>query len=86
MSNEIKVIIFNSGQTLIAQIEEIESADVGEPDCKLIKAFNIISDGTLQPWLGEITKQQEFIVHSEKILTIAEPTFKIRELYESLIK
>lgn len=86
MSNEIKVIIFNSGGTVIAQIEEIESADVGEPDCKLIKPFNIISDGTLQPWLGEITKQQEFIVHSEKILTIAEPTFKIRELYESLIK
>lgn len=86
MSNQIKVIIFNSGGTVIAQIEEIESADVGEPDCKLIKPFNIISDGTLQPWLGEITKQQEFIVHSEKILTIAEPTFKIRELYESLIK
>jgi hypothetical protein len=59
MSKNSKVIIFTSGGTLISQIEEAESADIGEPDCKLVQPFNIISDGTLQPWLGEMTIQNE---------------------------
>jgi len=86
MAKDAKVIIFQSGGTLISQIEELESADLGEPDCKLIEPFNIVSDGTLQPWLGELTKQNEFIIHSDKILTIAEPNARIKELYESLTK
>lgn len=83
---EPKIIIFQSGGTLISQIVESESADIGEPDCKLVKPFNIISDGTLQPWLGEMTKQDEFMIHSDKILTIAEPTARIKELYGDLTK
>ena len=83
---EPKIIIFQSGGTLISQIAESESADIGEPDCKLVKPFNIISDGTLQPWLGEMTKQDEFMIHSDKILTIAEPTARIKELYGDLTK
>lgn len=86
MTKDAKVIIFQSGGTLISQIEELESADLGEPDCKLIEPFNIVSDGTLQPWLGELTKQNEFIIHSDKILTIAEPNARIKELYDSLTK
>lgn len=86
MKKDSKVIIFTSGGTLISQIEEAESADIGEPDCKLIQPFNILSDGTLQPWLGEMTKQNEFMIHSDKILTIAEPTARIKELYDDLTK
>jgi hypothetical protein len=86
MSKNSKVIIFTSGGTLISQIEEAESADIGEPDCKLVQPFNIISDGTLQPWLGEMTIQNEFMIHSDKILTIAEPTARIKELYDDLTK
>lgn len=86
MAKDSKVIIFQSGGTLISQIEELESADLGEPDCKLIEPFNILSDGTLQPWLGEMTKQNEFMIHSDKILTIAEPTARIKELYDGLTK
>jgi hypothetical protein len=86
MSKDSKVIIFISGGTLISQIQEAESADIGEPDCKLVQPFNIISDGTLQPWLGEMTIQNEFMIHSDKILTIAEPTARIKELYDDLTK
>jgi hypothetical protein len=86
MSKDLKVIIFISGGTLISQIQEAESADIGEPDCKLVQPFNIISDGTLQPWLGEMTIQNEFMIHSDKILTIAEPTARIKELYDDLTK
>jgi hypothetical protein len=83
---EPKVIIFQTGGTLISQLEEAPSADLGEPDCILIKPFNIVSDGTLQPWLGDLTTQKEFRIHSDKILTIAEPTDRIRELYVGLTK
>lgn len=86
MAKEAKVVIFLSGGTLISQIEESESADIGEPDCKLVQPFNILSDGTLQPWMGEMTKQNEFMIHSDKILTIAEPTARIKELYDDLTK
>lgn len=86
MAKDSKVIIFTSGGTLISQIEEAESADIGEPDCKLVQPFNILSDGTLQPWLGEMTQQNEFMIHSDKILTIAEPTARIKELYDDLTK
>ena len=83
---EPKVIIFQSGGTLISQLKEAESADIGEPDCILVEPFNMMPDGTLQPWLGEITKQKEFKIHSDKILTIAEPNARIKELYEGLTK
>ena len=36
----IKVIVLMNNQFLISQIEEV-GADIGEPDCKLIKPFVI---------------------------------------------
>tara|TARA_B100000925_G_scaffold286782_1_gene265031 strand:+ start:2189 stop:2443 length:255 start_codon:yes stop_codon:yes gene_type:complete len=81
-----KVIIFQTGGTLIAQLEEAPSADLGEPDCILVRPFNIVADGTLQPWLGDLSSEEKFKIHSDKILTIAEPTDRIKELYSSLTK
>ncbi len=81
-----KVVIFQSGGTLIAILEEAPSADLGEPDCILVKPFNIVADGTLQPWLGDLSSEEKFKIHSDKILTIAEPTDRIKELYSSLTK
>ena len=81
-----KVVIFQSGGTLIAILEEAPSADLGEPDCILVRPFNIVADGTLQPWLGDLSSEEKFKIHSDKILTIAEPTDRIKELYSSLTK
>ncbi len=83
---EPKVVIFTTGGTLITRLEEAPSADIGEPDCILVQPFNIMPDGTLQNWLGDITGDQKFKIHSDKILTIAEPTDRIKELYSSLTK
>tara|TARA_B100000902_G_C26533239_1_gene538896 strand:+ start:234 stop:488 length:255 start_codon:yes stop_codon:yes gene_type:complete len=83
---EPKLIIFQTGGTLIARLEEAPSADLGEPDCILVKPFNIMPDGTLQNWLGDLTVEDKFKIHSDKILTIAEPTDRIKELYSSLTK
>ena len=83
---EPKIIIFQTGGTLISVLEEAPSADLGEPDCLLVNPFNIMPDGTLQNWVVDLTKDQKFKIHSDKILTIAEPTDRIRELYVSLTK
>jgi hypothetical protein len=72
-------------QILITQIEEI-GADIGEPDCKLINPFIIKEQNTLEPFLLGVTKQDYFMMSSDKILTLADPTPTLLEKYEDLIK
>ena len=91
MENLTKILVLTNNQILISQIEEI-GADIGEPDCKLIKPF-VVKDGTipgtqkvLEPFLFGLTKQDTFMMSSEKILTLADPTPTLLEKYEDLIK
>ena len=70
---------------LITQIEEV-GADIGEPDCKLVNPFIITKDKTLEPFLCDYTKQNTFMMSSEKILTLVDPTPTLLEKYEDLIK
>ena len=75
MADELKpqLIVFHTGGTIVAEIEEV-GADIGEPDCKIKNPYNIVpqanGNATLQPWMGELTNQKEFMISSEKILTI----------------
>ena len=39
----------------------------------------------LKPWMIDMTNQNTFMIHSDKILTIADPNSKLREKYEGLI-
>ena len=70
---------------LLTQIEEV-GGDLGEPDCKLTEPFVINKDGTLSPWLVDLTNQNTFMIHSDKILTIVTPNGKLLDKYESLTK
>jgi hypothetical protein len=70
---------------LVSQIEEVTS-ELGEPDCKLIKPFVVKSDQTLEPYLCGYTKQTTFMMSSDKILTLANPTPTLLEKYEDLTK
>jgi len=85
MTKTIKVIVLINKQLLITEIEEI-GADIGEPDCKLINPFIIKEQNTLEPFLLGITKQDYFMMSSDKILTLADPTPTLLEKYEDLIK
>ena len=76
---------------LITQIEEV-GADIGEPDCKLTNPF-VVKDNQiapqqkcLEPFLGGYTKENTFMMSSDKILTLADPTPTLLEKYEDLIK
>ena len=85
MDNPIKVIALLNNLILISEIEEI-GADIGEPDCKLIKPFVIRTDKTMEPFLCGYTKQDKLMMSSDKILTLSDPTPTLVEKYEDLIK
>lgn len=74
-----------NNQILISKIEEV-GADIGEPDCKLIDPHTVTKDGTLEPWLLNVTREDTFMISSEKILTLTSPTPTLLEKYEDLIK
>ena len=85
MEKIIKVLVLISNQILISQIEEV-GADIGEPDCKLIKPFVVSKDQTLEPFLMGYTKEDTCMMSSEKILTLVNPTPTLIKKYQDLIK
>ena len=72
-------------QRLVSQIEEI-GADIGQPDCKLTEPFIVGDNNTLSPWLVDVTSENVFMLSSDKILTLTEPTPTILEKYQNLLK
>ncbi len=85
MEKITKVLSLMNNLILISQIEEVTS-ELGEPDCKITKPFVVRSDQTLEPFLCGYTKQTTFMISSDKILTLTDPTPTLLEKYEDLIK
>ena len=86
MAKIIKVVTLMSQQLLISEIEEVAAVVPGEPDCKLINHFIIKDDLVLEPWLLKVTKDDIFMLSSDKILTLVEPTPTLLEKYLDLTK
>ena len=89
MEKTIKVLALMNHQYLISEIQEVGSADIGEPDCKLINPFVINTETgktILEPFLTSVTRDTEFMMGSDKILTLAEPAPTILEKYLDLLK
>ncbi len=86
MDKTIKAILLTNNQILVSQIDEVPAAVPGEPDCKLTKPFVLTSDGMLESWMMTATRDEEFMISSDKILTLAEPTPTLIEKYEDLTK
>ena len=80
----LKVLVMKNFM-LLSQIDEV-SGELGSTDCKLTEPMVIGEQDTLSPWLVGITSQNVFMIHSDKILTIATPNSKLTERYESLVK
>ena len=85
----IKVIALTTTQQLmISEVAEVAALDIGQPDCKLVNPFCINTDSgrtVLEPWLIDITRDDTFMMSSDKILTIVDPTRKLLDKYESLL-
>lgn len=86
MDKTIKVILLTNNQILMSQIDEVAASIPGEPDCKLTKPFVLTSDGMLESWMMTATRDEEFMISSDKILTLATPTPTLVEKYEDLTK
>jgi hypothetical protein len=82
---QIKLIITVDGQVLVSEIEEV-LADIGQPDCKLVKPFVLGFERKLTPFMGAYTDQDTFMISSDKILTLADPNEKLLEQYRELIE
>tara|TARA_Y100001978_G_scaffold164272_1_gene151275 strand:+ start:256 stop:510 length:255 start_codon:yes stop_codon:yes gene_type:complete len=82
--DNVKVLVLERF-TLITQIEEV-AGELGSPDCKITEPMVLGDNDTMSPWLVDVTSQNAFMIHSDKILTIAEPNSKLKEKYESLVK
>ena len=86
MEKQIKILALANQQILISEIEEVGSADIGEPDCKLINPFVVTDGKTLAPFLTSVTRETTFMMGSDKILTLADPTPTLLEKYLDLTK
>ena len=77
------VVVLITGPKLIAPLEEL-TTELGEPDCKLIEPYVITDHDTLEPWLLNVTNQNEVIISSDKILTLVDPKTTLLAKYESV--
>ena len=57
-------MVLTTGLTLIATLEEL-SSELGEPDCKLIEPYVVTPEGTVEPWLLNVTNQSEVLISSD---------------------
>ena len=86
MEKQIKILALANSQILISEIDEVGSADIGEPDCKLINPFVVTEGKTLTPFLTSVTRETIFMMGSDKILTLADPTPTLLEKYLDINK
>ena len=88
MDKVIKCLLLDVDNVIISQVEEV-GADIGEPDCKLIKPFVVKTESgktILEPFMMDLTREHIFMMGSDKILTLAVPTPTLLEQYLNLIK
>ena len=78
----IKCVLVDIDNVLITEIEEV-MAQEGEPDCRLVNPYRFFEEGNMKPWI-KASNQKEFMLRSEDILTIAEPTEEVIKRYKEL--
>ena len=83
---QVKVLVLTNHNKLVSQIDEVAPMDIGDPNCKLIEPFILSENDTLTPWLIDVTNGNEFMLCSDKILTLVEAKPTLLEKYQNLIK
>ena len=86
---EVKVLALVNNHYLISQVDEVATEDIGQPDCKLTKPFVINTESgktILEPFMLDLTREEIFMMGSDKIVTLATPTPTLLEQYLNLIK
>ena len=86
---EVMVLALTNNHYIIRQVDEVATEDIGQPDCKLTKPFIVSTESgktILEPFMLDLTREEMFMMGSDKILTLATPTPTLLEQYLNLIK
>ena len=86
---EVMVLALTNNHYIISQVDEVMAEDIGQPDCKLTKPFVVKTESgktVLEPFMLDLTREEIFMMGSDKILTLAIPTPTLLEQYLNLIK
>lgn len=92
----VKILIFPDNRMFISQITSLATEVIGDPDILLTEPFEIqipetnlltesVQEFNLTPWLLQVTTQNTFQIHSDKLLTMAEPNPKLLKKYKEII-
>ena len=93
----IKIVVFDdSYKCVIADVEEVYGADIGEPDCQLTDPYEFIEfddehepenyTDRLKPWeVLNKSVDNKCRISSDKILTLVEPERFILEAYKQIL-
>ena len=82
MAKEIKCILVEVDKLLISEVEEID-AELGNPNCRLTNPVVFESLEKMKP-LVEASDDVEYMIRSEDILTIADPSKEVIQKYIEL--
>ena len=86
---EVMVLALTNNHYIISQVDEVMAEDIGQPDCKLTKPYVVNTESgktVLEPFMEHLTREEMFMMGSDKILTLAIPTPTLLEQYLNLIK
>ena len=86
---EVMVLALTNNHYIISQVDEVVTEDIGQPDCKLTKPFVVKTESgktVLEPFMMDLTRDDIFMMGSDKILTLAVPTPTLLEQYLNLIE
>ena len=83
MEMNIQCLLLKNDKVLVAEVEEVV-ADIGAPDCRLIKPYVLSESGEMTSWMSDFTNQSEMMMRSDDVLTFIEPNGKIIDKYLEL--
>ena len=89
MNVDVRVLALTNNNYIISQVDEVATEDIGQPDCKLTKPYIVNTESgktILEPFMLDLTREEIFMMGSDKILTLAIPTPTLLEQYLNLIK
>ena len=78
----VKCVLLDVDNVIITEIEEV-MPEPGEPDCRLVNPYLFVSEDNMKPWV-QASNQKEYMVRSDDILTIADPTQEVIDKYIEL--
>ena len=86
---EVMVLALTNNHYIVSQVDEVVAEDIGQPDCKLTKPYVVNTESgktILEPFMMDLTRDDTFMMGSDKILTLAIPTPTLLEQYLNLIE